>query len=39
MDELVQHVERATYPTVIGLVMDEVIGSDMVRPLGAQPGT
>ena len=37
--ELVQHVEHAEGATVIGPVMHEVVGPDMVRPLGAQPDT
>ena len=35
--ELVQDVEHAEGPAVMGPVMHEVIGPDMVRPLGAQP--
>ena len=35
--ELVQDVERTKDPAIMGLVMHEVIGPDMVRPLGAQP--
>ena len=35
--ELVQDVEHAEGPAVICPVMDEVVGPDVVRPLGAQP--
>ena len=35
--ELVQDVEHAEGPAVMGLMMDEVIGPDVVRPLGTQP--
>ena len=35
--ELVQDVEGSEGPAVVGPVMHEVIGPDMVRPLGAQP--
>ena len=37
--ELVQDIERAEGPGVIGPVMHEVIRPDMVRALGAQPDT
>ena len=35
--ELVQDIEHAEGPAVICPVMHEVIGPDVVRPLGAQP--
>ena len=35
--ELVQDIEHAEGPAVICPVMDEVVGPDMVRPIGAQP--
>ena len=35
--ELVQDIERTKGPAVMGAVMHEVIGPDMVRPFGAQP--
>ena len=35
--ELVQDVEGSEGPAVVGPVMHEVIGPDIVRPLGAQP--
>ena len=36
MRELVDHVEHAILPSVMGSVLDEVVGPDMVGPLGAQ---
>ena len=36
MGELVEDVENPILPPVVGSVFDEVIGSDMVRPFGAQ---
>ena len=35
--ELVDHAEHAELPAVLGAVLDEVVGPDMVGPLGAQP--
>lgn len=37
MRELVDHVEHAILPSLMGSVLDEVVGPDMVGPLGAQP--
>ena len=36
MRELVDHVEHAIFPSVMGSILDEVIGPDMVGPLGAK---
>ena len=36
MRELVDDVQHAVLPPFVGAVLDEVIGPDMVRPLGAQ---
>lgn len=34
--ELVDHAEHAKLPSIMGSILDEVIGPDVVRPLGAQ---
>jgi hypothetical protein len=34
--ELVDHVEHAILPSIIGPVLHEVVGPDVVGPLGAQ---
>jgi len=36
MRELVDHVEHAILPSVMGSILDKVIGPDMVGPLSAQ---
>src|SRR5690606_22519284 len=38
MRELVDHVKHAVLPSVMSAVLDEVVGPDMVGPLGAQIG-
>jgi hypothetical protein len=37
MGELVEHVEHAVLASVVGAVLDKVVGPDMVAVLRAQP--
>jgi hypothetical protein len=34
--KLIQHDEHAKGPTVLGAILDEVVGPDVVRPLGPE---
>ena len=35
--ELIDDIERAIYPSVVGPILDEVVGPDMVRALRSEP--
>jgi hypothetical protein len=35
--ELVEHAQHPVLPAVMGAILDEVIGPDMVRPLRPEP--
>ncbi len=37
MGELVDDIEHAVFPRVMGAVLDEIAGPDMVGPFGSQP--
>ena len=35
--ELVDHIEHSIFPSIVGAVLDEVIGPDVIAVLGPQP--
>jgi hypothetical protein len=35
--ELVDHIEHAIFPSIVGAVIDEVVGPDVIAVLGTQP--
>ena len=37
MGELVDHIEHSIFPSIVGAVLDEVIGPDVIAVLGTQP--
>ena len=37
MGELVDHIERPIFASIVGAVLDEVIGPDVIAVLGTQP--
>ena len=37
MGELVDHIEHAVLPALVGTVLDEVVGPDMIAVLGSEP--
>lgn len=37
MGELVDHIEHSIFSSIVGAVLDEVIGPDVIAALGTQP--
>ena len=35
--ELVDHIEHAIFPSIVGAVLDKVVGPDVIAVLGTQP--
>ena len=37
VDELVDHIEHSIFPSIVGAVLDKVVGPDVIAVLGSQP--